>query len=304
LSLLVLSISIACTTTFNRQDARLQRDLNALTSGQSQHFLLLGEIHDAKAQHQLRLRWLAQLASLAPGRPIALALEQLDADRQADVDLFIAALSISERHQDGTARRLAEAAGFNFSGWDWPLYEPVLQLALRSGWPVVAANLSSSRTMSIARGASEDLLQHIPFSRSVRDWSADDDARLATELQSGHCNALSAQRIPAMARAQRARDAQLAYSMSRALAKLSAASPSSARTASHGAGPLVILLAGNGHVRKDFGVPRYLAALHPQVASLSLGMLEEPAQGAGVFDDWVVTHAQARPDPCLAFKNR
>ena len=23
-----------------------------------------------------------------------------------------------------------------------------------------------------------------------------------------------------------------------------------------------------------------------------------------VFDDWVVTHAQARPDPCLAFKNR
>jgi uncharacterized iron-regulated protein len=299
---LTLAALTGCAIHRDPQTPYTQRDLNAMTSRSGHRFLLLGEIHDATAQHRQRLQWLSQLARAAPQRPIALAFEQLDANRQQDVDRFVAALTERERLHPDTARRLAEAAGFNHEGWDWTLYEPALQLALRARWLIVAANLSSAITMAIARGASDDLLHQIPLANSARDWTPSDDEALAAQLQSGHCNALAAQRIPAMARAQRARDAQLALSMSSALGQLQKASPATSLVSSARETALVILLAGNGHVRKDFGVPRYLAALHPQEVSMSVAMLEEPEAGSGLYDDWVLTPVQARPDPCLTFR--
>jgi uncharacterized iron-regulated protein len=101
------------------------------------------------------------------------------------------------------------------------------------------------------------------------------------EIASGHCNALPASLLPGMARAQFARDAVMAEALR--------------RHASRGA----VLLAGNGHVRRDLGVPRWLAGLDP-ARLWSVGFIEQDAAQAlaGAFDAQVLAAAAQRADAC------
>ncbi|MEO6031952.1 MAG: ChaN family lipoprotein [Burkholderiaceae bacterium] len=88
-----------------------------------------------------------------------------------------------------------------------------------------------------------------------------------------------------MARAQMARDAVMADQVRR-----------------H-AGRGVVLLAGNGHVRRDLGVPRWLADIAPERV-LTVGFVEEGdaqsrvPQSAQRFDAVVVAPRATRNDPC------
>jgi hypothetical protein len=68
----------------------------------------------------------------------------------------------------------------------------------------------------------------------------------------------------------------------------------------HAAGGAV-LLAGDGHVRRDLGVPRWLGAVAPE-RLLSVGFVEtgEPAL-AGRYDALVVAAPPTRDDPCRDF---
>ena len=79
-----------------------------------------------------------------------------------------------------------------------------------------------------------------------------------------------------------------------------------------------MLIAGNGHVRNDLGVPVYLHAPGlpgAQARSISVGFLEASADEMRAegfpqpliasnpgFDYVVVTPPIARPDPCEAFR--
>src|SRR5690606_38544739 len=92
----------------------------------SARFALLGEVHDNRAGHALRLAWLGELTRT---RRWAVAMEQFDALDQPRLDA--ARARIDARLEAGAladlsaaARELAEAAGFSFRGWDWSLYEP------------------------------------------------------------------------------------------------------------------------------------------------------------------------------------
>jgi uncharacterized iron-regulated protein len=60
-------------------------------------------------------------------------------------------------------------------------------------------------------------------------------------------------------------------------------------------GEAVALLAGNGHVRRDLGVPRWLAGTAAADA-LVVGFVEEGAEGT--FDAKVVVAPHPREDPC------
>jgi uncharacterized iron-regulated protein len=61
-----------------------------------------------------------------------------------------------------------------------------------------------------------------------------------------------------------------------------------------------VLLAGNGHVRKDIGIPVWLSQ-SARENSVSVGLLES-ASTANLFDVTIVTTAPTRDDPCLEFK--
>ncbi|NUZ08286.1 ChaN family lipoprotein [Piscinibacter koreensis] len=239
--------------------------------------VLLGEVHDNPAGHRRRLEVLER-AFAAGWRP-ALAMEQFDRERQGDIDS-------ARRERPGDAAHLiARATGPGEPGWDWALYRPLVELALRHDVPLIAANVSNADTRRIVRegygavfGAAERAAVGL-------------DAALAADLQqgqeraidAGHCNALPAALLPAMARAQFARDAVMAALL---------------RARNGG----VVLIAGNGHVRRDLGVPRWLGASGRDVVSVGFLEAGDAATPAQAFDAVVRSPAAERSDPCARFR--
>lgn len=244
-------------------------------------FLLLGEVHDHPLHHRLRLDWLTSLSAL---QPVAIVMEQFDQDRQSDLD--------AARERGDSARDLAGAAGFRFNGWDWTFYEPVVRLALERGNLLFAANLSAERARAIARGSATG-------EAALADWSAADQLAMEGEIDRGHCGMLPATALGPMARAQLTRDATMATAMLRARRE---------------SGLPVVLIAGNGHVRRDLGVPRHLLARMPAARIISVGFLERGqteliaqadagSPGAVIrYDLAVLTPPHQRPDPCEVFR--
>lgn len=226
--------------------------------------VLLGEVHDNAAQHALRLR--AFEALLAGGARPVLALEQFDRALQPAVDRLLAQ----------TPRPDADAviAAGGGSGWNWAFYRPFVTLALQHGLAIVGANVSRDEARAVMRQG----LTATGFDARVPD---DVLKAIASDIEGNHCGAIDNATARRMALAQVARDQFMA------------------RIAEAHADRGVLLLAGNGHVRTDLGVPRWLSPATRQ-RSLAIGLLE-PGDRSDTFDRHVFTAAQQRPDPCAAF---
>jgi uncharacterized iron-regulated protein len=234
----------------------------------SHPIVLLGEVHDNAGQHALRAQALRDL--LTSGARPALLMEQFDRERQADIDKVMA-------QPGATADDVINAAGAQGTGWAWPLYSPFIALALEYRLPLVAANVSRAD----ARRVSQEGLAAMGFDARVPDGitSYQTDTILAS-----HCGLLTEAQARRMATAQVARD----QFMARLLNEYSA----------RGA----VLLAGNGHVRNDVGVPTWLPPAVRQ-RSVGIGLLEDGAAGAEAYDRVITTAAPpARPDPCEGMK--
>jgi uncharacterized iron-regulated protein len=258
------------------QSTAPQRDWSAQLSGP--HLVLLGEVHDNPAHHRLRAAALRQ--AIDGGWRPAIVMEQFDLDHQADIDR-------ARNERPGDARHLIEQAK-GAAGWRWSDYEVFVELALQHNLPLVAGNLSRSAANRLARDDYDTVLG----AERVRAWrlaeapDASWQAAQEHEIDLGHCGALPRRLWPALARGQFARDAAMAHLLS--------------QHASRGA----VLLAGNGHVRRDIGVPRWLER-QGTPATLVVGFVErgEPAE-AGRYDAVVVTAPAQRGDPCAGFKAR
>ncbi|MBS0446538.1 MAG: ChaN family lipoprotein [Proteobacteria bacterium] len=233
----------------------------------SRPIVLLGEIHDNAGQHALRARALGAL--LAGGARPAILMEQFDRERQADIDRVLA-------RPDATADDVIAAAAPARAGWEWAYYKPLIALALRYRLPLVAVNVSRDD----ARRAIRDGLPALGFDGEV---PADIAAAQAADIEAGHCGAIDRPTAGRMVAAQEARDQFMARQL-----------------AAHASGGAV-LLAGNGHVRRDVGVPRWLPTAVRE-RSVSIGLLEPDSDMAGAFDVAITTPAQPRPDPCEAFR--
>lgn len=233
----------------------------------TQPVVLLGEVHDNAAQHALRLR--AFEASLAAGARPALVMEQFDRERQGLID------ALRAKSPPADAEALIAAAGG--PGWHWAYYRPFVALALRHGLPIVAANVSRDEARRVMREG----LRAGGFDAAVPPEVLEIHAR---DIEDSHCGTLDAATARRMALAQVARDQAMAAAVE--------------RHADRG----VLLLAGNGHVRTDVGVPHWLDAATRQ-RSEAIGVLEE-GDDERAFDRWVLTPTQARPDPCEAMRKK
>jgi uncharacterized iron-regulated protein len=262
--------------------AVLPADPDALaTSMRAVPVVLLGEVHDNASQHALRADALARM--VAGGARPALAFEQFDRERQADIDR-------ARRERPLDADWLIAQASGPRSGWDWPLYRPFVQLALDHDLPIVAANLSRADASRVVREGFGAVFDAPARARLGLDILP--PALLAAherEVADGHCGLMPERMLAPMARAQIARDAVLAASIE----------PFAARG--------VVLLTGNGHARRDLGVPRWLSDAS-RAQSLSIGLLEHTADGTsapdGAFDLRVTTAAASRDDPCASLRDR
>ena len=245
--------------------------------------VLLGEVHDNPVQHALRLEVLRR-AFEAGWRP-AIAMEQLDREHQIDIELARKGRPLDA---DYLIEKAAKEHGQSMNGWNWEYYRPYVALALQYGVPLLAANLSRHDAQKLIV-----LGNSAVFDDSMERLLGLDRQRPAlleaqeNEIDAGHCHALPREHLPAMARAQLARDAVMAGVLRE-----------------HGAQG-VVLLAGDGHARRDIGVPAWFdPATLARV--FAVGFLEggEPAPSASAFDAVVITDAAPRPDHCATLRRR
>lgn len=198
------------------------KDLPALlTRTQPTPLLLVGEQHDAPEHQQLQRELVQALA--ARGELAAVVMEMAEAGRDTR------ALP-RDASEDAVREALAWNQGAN---WPWPTYGPVVMAAVRAGVPVYGGNLP--------RAQMREAMSDVALDQSV-SAAALEHQRAA--VREGHCDLLPESQIAPMTRIQLARDRSLADTALNALAP----------------GRTVLLIAGNGHVRTDLGVPLHLPA--------------------------------------------
>ncbi|CAG9168240.1 ChaN family lipoprotein [Cupriavidus pinatubonensis] len=239
------------------------------TTFPSNSYILLGEVHDNPTGQQQRLAALTR--AVEQGWRPAIAMEQFDRERQVDIDR-----ARRERPTDADYL-IAQAGG---GGWQWTQYRPVVALALQYDLPLLAANLSRADAAKIVRGGLDGLFT--PQQRAQLGLTGalppDLAAAQTAVLDEGHCGNFPKAMLPGMLDAQAARDAVMAATLR----------PYAARGA--------VLIAGNGHVRKDIGVPRWLG--DGKGKAISVGYLERGQGNPAGFDRVVTVAPVERGDPC------
>jgi uncharacterized iron-regulated protein len=245
-----------------------------LTRMTSADFVLLGEVHDNEAQHRLRGELITALATRRP----AVVFEQFTA---RDVPI--------ERPSPGSPiEPWLDQQGFDRKGWRWPLHQAVVDAAIAHARSLWGSNMSREARRAVVRGGDsaapasyQALMAKAPLDSAGR-------AAIDAELFEGHCGKLPASMVPGMRSAQVVRDAAMTDALVRA-----------------GQDGPAWLVAGNGHVRRDMGVPRILSRAAPGKSVLVVGLLEREADGTAPsaesrrpYDYVFITPRAEREDPC------
>lgn len=234
--------------------------------------VILGEVHDNPMHHEEQANIVAKL------KPAALVFEMLTPQQAA---------GITDANRTGEPA-LKAALEWEKSGWpDFSFYYPIFAAAPEAR--VYGAGLRRDA----ARAALKDGITAY-FGAEASQFGLDrpldaaqQDQRQAYQMIA-HCDALPETMLPMMVDLQRLRDAFLARAVVTALEQTG--------------GPVVVIT-GNGHARKDWGMAVYLDRARPGLDIFALGQSED-GQIEGVFD-MVLDHPSIdRPDPCLAFEKK
>lgn len=229
--------------------------------------LLLGEQHDAP-EHQALQRATVQTLSQR-GQLAALVLEMAEQGLQTT--------GLPRSASETEVRQALQWTDDTHSGWPWAVYGPVVMAAVEAGVPVLGGNLP--RTQMRTAMANPALDQRLPPEAL---------AQQQTQIREGHCGLLPEGQIAPMTRIQIARD--------RSLAEVAVAALRPGQT--------VLLVAGNGHVRRDLGVPQHLpTGLPHHVVMVQAGSI--PGTPSNNQADTVWTTPPRPPtDHCAALKQQ
>jgi uncharacterized iron-regulated protein len=237
----------------------------------SADIVLLGELHDNPFHHQARASFIPRFANAKT----TVVAEHLPAGRRVSAT--------------GDVGSDLEAAGFNRGGWGWPLHQPLFESVLGRGYALIGGNLPAGFSKELMKQGQAAMA--LSMARSYEQSTLPDTARtrLEQDLIDGHCGKLPEKYLATMKLVQRATDISMATAL---LAHRPA-----------------ILVAGNGHVRRDYGVPQVLAALDPSLKITSVGFYESGSDRAelikslaGRYDFIWLTDKAQRSDPCENFK--
>ncbi|OYY49434.1 MAG: hypothetical protein B7X95_04450 [Methylophilaceae bacterium 17-44-8] len=233
--------------------------------------ILLGEVHDEPLHHLRRASLIEALAHLNP----VVVAEQLEANQHVTYT--------------GQLAQDLMRAGFDQKMWDWALYSPLFSVLEKNKVTLMGGNLSIDAVRGISKQGASAIPEALDEMISQANLTAAGETQLVADLEAGHCGHLPKQYVPNFILAQRARDASMLNTMLDIAHKP------------------VILLAGNGHVRKDYGIPTLLqSSIQTQV---SIGFLQldslTPDQALAYrqqYDYVWLTGAVNRDDPCAKFK--
>jgi uncharacterized iron-regulated protein len=273
-------------------DARIGQNATRKTlhaAMRAARYRLLGEVHDNPDHHAFQLECLIALGENGL-RPVV-AFEQFDREHEPVLQRLLAA-------GGATAEAVANTTNFDRKNWGWDLYRPLIDAALGYGMSLRAANLSRAAASRVVKAGLDSLGEGRASALRIHAaWSEAHDQVLREIIVEGHCRMLPESIVPGMVLAQRARDATLAEA-------LLDPGPDGA-----------VLIAGNGHARRDLGVPLYLRQARPGESIVSIGLLEvesgmtdpneylaDSAGGETPFDFVWFSPRWDRPDPCAKLK--
>lgn len=225
--------------------------------------VVLGEVHDNPQHHANQAAWVTALT------PTALVAEMLTPDQASQLQ--------------------ADPEGYRTT-WDasgWPDFNMYLPVFTATEAPIYGAAVPRD----VARVVySDGVAAHFDgdaMAFGLVDPLSEDQNAARLDLQfAAHCDAMPRAALGGMIEVQRLRDASLAKAAIQAF---------------DDTGGPVVVITGNGHARKDWGVPSYIARVRPDLAVFSIGQGEDGGTPDGGFDLVVDAPAVERPDPCLEF---
>ncbi|MGY3438966.1 MULTISPECIES: ChaN family lipoprotein [unclassified Marinovum] len=233
--------------------------------------VVLGEVHDNPGHHQEQARRVETL------EPKALVFEMLTPEQ--------AAKAVPEIREDAAA--LGAALGWADSGWpDFALYHPIFAAAPQA--QIFGAAIPRATARAAMQSGAGAVFGAEAARFGLNDALPPDTQTAREALQmAAHCDALPEAMLPQMVEIQRLRDAALARAVLAAMAQTG--------------GPVAVIT-GNGHARKDWGVPQVLAKVAPDLRVFVLGQGEEGTPPEGGFDEVVFAPVPLRDDPCAVFR--
>ncbi len=252
--------------------------------------ILLGELHDNRHHHQARAELIDSISQARQAlEPLSLVVEQLPMGGVVLPGEQVAGTRLLEQLRQ---------AGFQEKAWAWPMHEPIFRAALSQGVAVHGGNLVRDQSMQLFRQGAPALPQKLQGLLAKAPLAPSSLQTLNKALVDGHCGQLPQNMVDPMRLVQRATDLAL-------LVTATEHAPS-------------VVIAGNGHIRKDFGMPTLLPALPIPVTLVAVGFVEaETAAGkpmpkeladATDLSDWAlydyvwVTPAAQREEPCKGFQ--
>lgn len=236
----------------------------------AQDVFIFGEIHDNPHHHEVQAERVRDL------QPRAIVFEMLTPEQAAKVTPGL----LLDR------AAIEDALGWSDSGWpDFAMYYPIFTASeaqvFGAAVPRDAARAAMSEGVASAFG---EAAERFGLSNALPE---DQQSKREALQDAAHCDALPDDMLAPMVEIQRLRDAVIARET---LAALDATG-----------GPVAVIT-GNGHARKDWGVPAAIAQAAPELDVFVLGQTEDDAPLDGGFDEVVSSPAHPRPDPCLAFQ--
>ncbi|NNE51549.1 MAG: ChaN family lipoprotein [Sulfitobacter sp.] len=235
--------------------------------------VLLGEIHDNPAHHLIQAEMIEAL------EPTAVVFEMLSPAQAAEVN--------ADDKSNLTA--LGAKIGWEAAGWPpFSLYVPIF--AALGDTPVIGAASPRAEIRAAFQGGAAAVFGLDAATFGLHTPLPDPEREARAEMQfEAHCRAMPRDMMGGMIEAQRLRDARFSAATLEALARF---------------GPPVAVITGNGHARRDWGMPALIATAAPEVTVFALGLLEAPAApDDDRFDATLITPPAERDDPCAAFSN-
>jgi len=256
---------------------------------QTADIILLGERHDHPDHWRLQLQLSKGLAKRA--RPV-FVFEHFNRNQQDDLDRLV--------KEEVPAAAWGEELAWEKSGWpEWARFQPLIAFALSHDIPLIAANLERAAVKSLYQSDytgvfEDDVVERFRLSKEPLAKHVAID--LAKQLEKSHCHPMSEAMLESMLRVQRGRDLAMAEAIAQQVAQ----------------GRAVILYAGHGHVRADWGVPEILARLAESSSwkIRSLAMIQAPSdweeyREQGLPYDYVwLTPAIDLRDPCEVYREQ
>lgn len=276
-----LVLSLACSVSLwgdwkiidTSDSHKLTKDALIQRIGENRN-ILLGEQHRNTEHHRLR----GTLIASFPSDMTVVVAEHLDFGRT----ILWKELLIND----------LKAGGFSDKGWKWPIHQDLFEPLKTHSIELIGGNISRDKAKDVVLKGPDILEPSIKSIYDATPYGERESAILIEDIRVGHCNTLPENMLKPMASAQHAKDSAMSLTLHQSKK------------------PIRFLIAGNGHVRKDYGVPVILKKLYPEEKTLSIGFIDESdyrddslSEYRNEYDVIVVAGTSPEEDHCVALKS-